>query len=504
MRCRHHPTCPGCPLLDLPYEAQLARKRDRLVRALSVFPYLGLPVPSAIQGSAWTEGYRHRLKLPVHHGRGRVATGLYDREGRRVLDTPDCPVLAPELRTALGPITQFLRGKPDVHSIDLRVSRATGELQLVLAVHGGDFSARSARDLMRTVPGLVSVAASRADPEGKRVMGSAPRLVAGELHLPENIGQASYRLQPGAFFQVDPRQAELLHRLVVEAAGDASSILDLYAGVGAYALALAPGRKRVVAVEEVPQAAEAARAAAPANVQVITSKVEDYRPDGPFDLVILNPARRGSDPESLARVAALAPRLIYVSCGPESLARDLDILAAHGMRTRALHPVDLFPHTAEVETVAVLERGKPVVTWEVPGGRAGGPWLGKPGGALGTPKTALALVIGDTGPGGSLPGARFTRLGIVATHSLVRLELAGNLVRALSALASRGHPVAGRDFKTRRFFTEKAGLVREFVHVERSDRTRAPLHGDLALALLALGAPPDRVRELTYQPASSA
>ncbi|MBA2321952.1 MAG: class I SAM-dependent RNA methyltransferase [Deltaproteobacteria bacterium] len=470
-----------------PYDAQLRQKSDRLAAALAHFPHLELPAPAPILGSEWTEGYRHRLKLPIGHRNGRAIAGLYDPGTHAILDTPDCGVLAPRLREALPPLLAWLGGRTAIHSIDLRASAATRDLQLVLAVHGDlDGGARAARGLMAAIPGLVSVAVSRADPEGKRVMGSAPRLLAGVAQIAESIGETSYRLFPGAFFQVDPRQAARLHALVRRAAEGSRSVLDLYAGVGAYALALAPGRDRVVAVEEVPSAVDAARAVAPPNVEVVQSRVEAYVPEGRFDLVVLNPARRGADPVSLARAAGLAQRMVYVSCGPETLARDLDVLAAHGQRVKRIQPIDLFPQTPEVETVVELERGEPLVSWPAPGGRATGAWLGRPSGALGRTSEVIALVVGDTGPRGTLPGARFERMATVATHSLVRIAVQGSAVRALSALASRGHPVAGRDFATRRFFSEKAGLNREFIHVSAAGPVRAPLHGDLALALEAL------------------
>lgn len=492
MHCRHHPTCPGCPLAGVPDAEQLAIKRDRLVRAFARFPHL--PAPDAIVPSQWTEGYRHRFKLPVHIGRDRVSIGLYSREGHRVLHTPDCPVLAEGLRAAIPPLLDWLKGRDGVHSVDLRVSAATGRLQAVLACRGGEVHGgpKAVRALMREIPALASVAVSRADPEGKRVMGSGPRLIAGEPHLEEAIGTTRYDLLPGAFFQVDPRQAAVLQEQVRAAVGEARTVLDLYAGVGAYALMLAPGRRRVVAVEEVPQAAEAARRRAPPNVEIRTGRVEDARFEERFDVAILNPARRGSDPASLARVAGLAERLVYVSCGPETLARDLDVLAANGMRVERAVPVDLFPQTGEVETVVSLSRGPALKEWPVEGGRARGPWTGQPSGAVGRPDEAVALLIGDVGDT-AWPGATLTRLGRVATHSLVRIELRERLDDVMRVLARRGQRPAGEDRKTARFFAEKAGLQRPFVHVLRAGTARAPLHGDLVLTLEALGAPPDLI-----------
>ena len=491
MDCRHHPTCPGCPLMGQPYDDQLRAKHARLAAALEDYAHLGLPELPPVRPAAHTEAYRHRLKLPINVGRKHVRIGLYDPEKPgRVLDTPDCPVLADGLRAALPPLLAWLRGHPEVHSVDLRVSDATGDLQLVLACSKGRLSGGkgAAHKLQQAVPRLISIAVSTADPQRKRVMGARPHPLLGPRHLVERIGDTEVRLHPGAFFQVDPRTAADLHDRVAAAVGEARTVLDLYAGVGAYALRLAPGRGRVLAVEEVPSAVAAAREVAPPNVEVVRSRVEDLPLRERFDVAILNPARRGSDPQVLARLTQIAKRLVYVSCGPETLARDLDCLAAHGMHPTAIEPLDLFPQTREVETVVHLAAGPPRATWPVQGGRAGGPWLGHPSGAVGRAKRALVLVIGDPGSNGSVPGARWTRLGRVAGHGLLRLQLDGPLPRALGGLARRGHAVAGRHPPTQRFFAAKAGLVRPFVHVEVAGRASAPLHGDLRAALRALGA----------------
>lgn len=489
--CPHHPSrggrCPGCALLDRPYDRQLAEKRRRLVEALGRYPHLGLPAVEDIVPAAFTEGYRHRLKLPVHVSAGRVRVGLYGAD-HHVLDTPDCPVLVPPLRALLAEVVAWLAGRSGVHSVDLRVSGATGEGMVVFACRGGELpgGARAARELLRTVPTLVSVAVSRADPGGRRVMGAAPRVIAGRGFLEEAIGGTRYRLYPGAFFQVDPRQAARIHDLVRAMVGGARRVLDLYAGVGAYGLMLAPGRDRVLLVEEVPQAAEAARAVAPPNVEVTAAKVEDVALEGRWDAAVLNPARRGSDPGSLRALAGLVDRAVYVSCGPETLARDLDALAAFGMRARRIVPVDLFPQTPEVETVVELARGPTLTKWE--GGAVRGPWTGGPSGATGRPREVTVLAIGRTREGGTLEGARYTRTGEVATHSLLTLQLTGSLPRALAHLRALGHPVAGDDPRTAAFFAEKAGLVRPFVHVVADERSRdVPLHGDLAEAVERLG-----------------
>lgn len=489
--CTHHPTCPGCPLRDHEVDEQLQIKRDRLDQALRAFGHLELRAPP-VQQATHTDAYRHRLKLPVRHDRhGGVAIGLADRATSRTLDTPSCVVLRPELREGLDHVRAWLAGRTEVHSVDLRWSDHASQAQLVLACLGGSLKGgrKAVATLRAAWPALTSVAVSQADPERKRVMGRRPQRLDGDAFLPEAIGDTRYRLYPGAFFQVDPRNATQILDHVRQGVGEARTLLDLYAGVGTWALALAEGRERVVAVEEVRQAAEAARAEAPPQVSVHATRVEDLPMDEPFDAVIVNPARRGCRPEVLHHVNRLTDRLVYVSCSPETLARDLDLLAAQGLRVQSMAAVDLFPQTPEVETVTVLTRGEPLRTWRTRGGTAGSPWGAHPSGATGRPDEVIALVIGDTGPGGRLGPSRFERLGTVATHSLVRLFLRGPMEAALRDLARRGRPTAGHDPRTARFFEDKAGLVRPFVHVSRAGRATAPLHGDLVLALRALGAP---------------
>jgi 23S rRNA (uracil1939-C5)-methyltransferase len=486
MHCAHHPRCPGCPLLPLAVPDQLAAKRRRLSEALSAYPHL--PDAPPVRAAVRQDSYRHRLKLPLHHGRS-VSMGLVDRRTGAVLHTPDCPVLAEGLRRAMEPLLAWLEGKRSVHSVDLRVSEATGELQLVLACRAGRFPGGKggARELLRSVPGLVSVAVSEADPLGKRVMGRHPQMVAGAPEIEERIGETSYVLFPGAFFQADPLNAVQIHELVRDGVGDAARVADLYAGVGAYARMLAPTTQRVFAVEEVPQAVRAARSGAPAHLEVVAAKVEDVVLSERFDAVVVNPARRGCEPEALIAMARCTDRMVMVSCGPESLARDLDVLAAHGLRVAGMAAVDLFPQTAEVETVVKLERGEPLLRWPVKGGFAQGPWHGEPSGAVGRPEEVMVLFVGR--PPQRLPnGARMQVMEQVAGHTLARLSLSSSMEGVLDSLAHRGHMVAGIEPKTRRFFREKAGLVRPFVHVLRAGRAVAPLHGDLEVVLEQLRA----------------
>jgi len=538
-----HLSCPGCPARDLSYAAQLDAKAQRLRAALARYPALREPAPEPIVGSPHVVAYRHRAKLPVVAAGEAVHVGLYAAADRVVVDTPGCPILHPAARAVVDALRAWLAAEGlaapagPVTSIDVRFAAAAGACQVTLACRGGDLpgGARAARRLRRAIPGVATVAVSRSDPRGVRVLGDAPAVLAGPAALAERIGERAYRLTPGAFFQVDPRQAVEVVRRVREAVAGARRFADLYCGVGTHALALAPDADEGLGVDEGPEAIRAARLAAAdagleGRVRFVLGRAADVlaggelaRLAGPVEAIVLNPARRGSDPRTLEAIARAGARTIaYVSCDPDTLARDLDILRWTGHRPTRISPVDLFPQTFEVETVVALARGDPpapppadvsgpagalvravaLPPWESarPAPAAGAVFLPPPStsgvavleGPAPQVVEALALVAGRLPAGGQLAGLAFDRVEAFAPGlSLVRLHARADATAgALADLARARHPVLGdpRGARTApHAVLERAALVRPFFHVAavsgKGYRARAPLHGDLDLAL---------------------
>jgi len=538
--------CPGCPARDTTYDQQLAAKEARLRAALARYPALGAlvtPEPGLIMSivpAAHITGYRHRAKLPVEREGAALRIGLYTSVGRTVVDTPDCPVLHPEARAVLAALRPWLAEEGvaapagPVTGLDVRYVADAKACQVTIACKGGELpgGAHAARRLMRDVPGIAQLAVSRADPRGLRVLGDAPRVVAGPASLPERIGATSYRLTPGAFFQVDPRQAHELATRVGAALAGARRIADLYCGVGAYALALAPSCDAVVGIEESATAVDAARLAAreaglEGRVRFVPRRSEDALAEGaldslggPCDGLVLNPARRGAHPRALEAIAQAAPaKVAYVSCDPDTLARDLDHLHWAGFRAVRVSPVDLFPQTFEVEAVVALEKvprpDLPAARW-VDGGLGTRavmlpPWATfrpkkavflPPEGASGVavlegawPGRArvLALVGGAVPQRGGRAGAGvYERVeALPGDFSLVRLHLPpASILGAVKALAKAGHAVCGDpqgDRGLNALCETRASLARPFLHVEAlewpGERAEADLPGDLALAL---------------------
>ncbi len=384
--CPHCPPCGGCALIGVPVAEHPEIKRAAVAAALGRFPSLldvevrpCLPAPSPT-------GYRTRAKLAVHResGADRAAIGLFAPGTHEVIDIPGCRVIHP----ALPPVIDELRGLlprlgVDIAHVDLRWSRAAGRAHVALVAAGSPSPAtlrELAAALMSARPEVGGVGLRRA-PGGAvvRAVGGGTEAVAGEPFLVEELGGARFRLSPGAFFQNDPAAAELLLSelggwLLDPAAGPVEILVDLYSGVGAFAICLGHGARAAVAVESVPGAAADARINAGANgvgVHVVEESAEGFLGGarlGPAGRLILDPPRRGASLEVLEGIALAAPgRAAYVSCDPDTLARDLDALAALGIVARAVVPIDMFSLGAGAECVALLEPARvprrPEVLW---------------------------------------------------------------------------------------------------------------------------------------------
>jgi 23S rRNA (uracil1939-C5)-methyltransferase len=390
--CEHSARCGGCPLIDLTYGAQLEAKGKHVASALALYPALAGVEVSPVEPADPITGYRTRAKLVVGPA-GEL--GLYTRAGRHeVVDIPGCRVLAPvlaavaaELRKRiaaamreggpLAPATPGSRGA--LRAVDLREVRG-GEgpaAALVTWVFDRERAPDqktlegAAADLRRALPVVAGVAANFQHPDAAQILGSETLHLAGARSAPDRLGASVHLASFGSFVQAHRAQAAKIHDVVAKAAarsGPAPRVLDLYGGSGAIALGLAARGARVVLVESFGPAAK--RAAEAAEQQHLALEVlrEDAgravellaQRSERFDAAVLNPPRRGATPAAREGLAQIAPdTIIYVSCDPETLARDLARFAALGYRAVKVQPFDMIPLTAEVEVVAVLTRGAP-------------------------------------------------------------------------------------------------------------------------------------------------
>jgi len=361
--CPHQPRCGGCPLEHLEYPAQLDAKRSRIQEALRRIGKLDeLPVIE-LHPSPREFHYRNRVSFTLRRLRGdRVVAGFreVDRPDR-ILDVDEACLLPEEavaqawggLRRSWG--SGAVRLPP---GRELRLTlRGTVEGQVLLLVEGGrapegEGTSAGAQALLADVPDLAAIW-HREGP------GRPPRLLAGAPRLEEVWYGEPHTVRPGAFLQVNREAAGLLHDLVLRelAPPRGRTLVDAYCGIGVYGRRAARHGGRAVGIELDPQAAAEGRARAPEGFRLLEGAVEDRLAEAlPADLVVLNPPRSGVAPGVMERLASTPPeRIVYVSCDPATLARDLARLG-EGFRLRRLQAVDLFPQTAHIETVVTLDR----------------------------------------------------------------------------------------------------------------------------------------------------
>jgi 23S rRNA (uracil1939-C5)-methyltransferase len=366
--CRFYGSCGGCQWQHLPHASQLHWKREMLRELLARVGKLdGVPVADPVTPAAPWE-YRARAQLKVSRG-PRLSIGFHQRETNRVVDIDRCPLLDPRLNAVLAALRglrhpPLARLFPGLREVWMALGNGTGEA--VVSLFAGVRERAAIRLLYHTIqaalPTLQGVVLLEGDPR------QHPRFVDRHGHgsIVEQVGDHRFRIDATAFFQVSGMAAGLLTSLVMGLADLKGSerVLDLYCGVGTFSVPLSRRAREVVGIEASATAAtdclQNLRSNGCAGARIVQAQVERVLPiilaEGLCDLVVLDPPRQGVSRLVLdAITGAAVPRVIYVSCDPSTLARDLGILTRAGYRCVSLHPIDLFPQTFHLEAVALLE-----------------------------------------------------------------------------------------------------------------------------------------------------
>ncbi len=386
--CADYDRCGGCALQHLAYPAQLSEKRRMVVDALAriggvadadtlVAPAIGMENPF---------DYRAKVQLPVAGSTEHPLIGFFARGSHDVVDAAECRVQHPVGDAVRDAVRAWMtahaiapyderRHVGLLRHVVVRVGFATGQVMVGLVTNGSDLPAIPA-----LVIGLETAVARFAgmklesvflDANTARtnvVLGGDVRILHGRPFIEERLSGLRFRISPLAFFQVNPKQTEALYAAVVDAAGltGSETVYDLYCGTGAISLFLARRSARVVGIESVAPAVEDARANAVLNgldnLEFVVGEAESIVPERyargeRADVVVVDPPRKGCDPRLLDTLSEMAPeRIVYVSCNPATLARDVARLAETGYRVDTVTPVDMFPWTTHIEGVACLSK----------------------------------------------------------------------------------------------------------------------------------------------------
>jgi len=374
--------CGGCQLQAMSYEAQLRFKRGKVqadleriggLQDVEVLPVIGMEDHRA---------YRNKEQYPVGRDRnGRLVAGFYAGRTHSIIPCEQCCIAAPITGEIVRRVLAWMEenriepydeetGKGLVRHIMTRTAHRDGNTMVCLVINGKKLPAKEA--LARTLselPSVKSICFNINEEKGNAILGQDIRPVYGEPWLEDDIGEVHFRISPLAFFQVNPVQTEKLYGKALEFAGltGGETVWDLYCGIGTISLFLAQKARKVYGVEIIPAAIENARSNAVLNgfdnTEFFVGKAEEvlpehYRRTGErADVIVVDPPRKGCDAVLLDTLVQMAPeRIVYVSCNPATLARDLKELTGKGYRVEKVQPVDMFPETVHVECVVLLSK----------------------------------------------------------------------------------------------------------------------------------------------------
>lgn len=377
--CPYYEACGGCALRHMTYAEELEFKRQKVADCLTRIGGCDTPV-SVIYGSENTQRYRNKAQFPIAPDPDGPRIGFYAARTHAVTDVEDC-LLQPEacarLRRALKdymaachvPAYDERTGKGLLRHLYVRVNRA-GESLCCLLCNGKALPHEEelVKTLRATEPRLAGIVLGVNEKKNNVILGDSYRTLWGQDYLMDEMCGLSFRLSVPSFYQVNTPQAEVLYGLALDfaALSGEETAVDLYCGIGTITLCLARNARRVIGAEIVPEAIEDARENAARNglanaeffcgdASAVAARLaaEGVRPH----VITVDPPRKGLAEEVIGSIAQMAPeRVVYVSCDPATLARDVKRFCGQGYQVQKAAAVDLFPRTPHIETVILLTR----------------------------------------------------------------------------------------------------------------------------------------------------
>ena len=375
--CPNYKSCGGCQLQRLSYPEQLRRKQGRVISLLGEFGHV-----EEIVGMADPTHYRNKVTAAFALDRNRrVVSGIYQPNSHKVVPVDDCLIEDVTADRIIADIRNMLRdfkilvfdersGKGWLRHVLVRRGFATGQTLVVLVAVSPIFPTQKpfVKKLLEKHPEISSVVLNVNDRFTPVVLGDREKVLYGPGCIEDVLCAHRFRISPRSFYQINPVQTEVLYQTAVDFAAltGKETVLDAYCGIGTIGITASEKAKQIVGVELNRDAVRDAIANAKLNGlkncwftagdagEYMERMVQDgHRPD----VVFLDPPRAGSDERFLRSLTTAAPdRVVYVSCDPETLARDLRVLTGGGYRVRRIQPVDMFPWTEHVECVVKLDR----------------------------------------------------------------------------------------------------------------------------------------------------
>lgn len=377
--CPVYKQCGGCQLQHVSYEGQLSFKQKQVQGVMERIGHLpNVPVlPTMGMTDPWR--YRNKAQVPVANRDGGLVAGFYQQRSHDIIDMDMCLIQQQENDDVVQVVKSILekynvpayheqKHKGTIRHIMARYGLTTGEIMVVLVTRTSELPNKKhiIEEIVKAVPNVKSIVQNVNTKRTNVILGDQTNVLWGEEYIYDYIGDVKFAISAKSFYQVNPEQTKVLYDKALEYADltGEETVIDAYCGIGTISLFLAQKAKKVYGVEIVPEAIEdAKRNAKLNNIDNAEFEVGEaevvipnwYKQGIKADVIVVDPPRKGCDEALLKTILKMKPKkVVYVSCGPATLARDLKILEEGGYQTVEVQPVDMFPHTTHVESVSQL------------------------------------------------------------------------------------------------------------------------------------------------------
>ena len=374
--CPYMKKCGGCQLQGVPYTQQLKEKekqvKDLIGPYCRVFPITGMETPYH---------YRNKVHAVLDHRKGNVISGIYEERSHQVVPVDSCQIEDEKADAIIVTIRELLQSfRMKVYDEDngfglfrhilIRVGKTSGQIMVVLVMASPIFPSKNnfIKALRQKHPEITTIVQNINDQDTSMVLGEREKVLYGKGYITDTLCNKTFRISSRSFYQINPVQTEKLYQKAIHLAGltGKERIVDAYCGIGTIGLIAADRVKEVIGIElnedAIRDAIRNAHANKITNAQFYCEDagkfMEEMADSGETaDVVFMDPPRSGSDERFLSSVVKLSPKqIIYISCNPETMARDLAYLTGNGYRAITAWPFDMFPHTSHTEVVACLKR----------------------------------------------------------------------------------------------------------------------------------------------------
>lgn len=376
-KCSVSKKCGSCQYQGVSYKEQLAAKQKRMKKLLGKFanvkPIIGMDDPFY---------YRNKVHAVFDRDKkGNIICGTYEAKTHKVVPIEECMIedkISQEIIRTIRDMLKSFRiktydedtGYGLLRHVLVRRGFSTDEIMVVLVIGSPIFPSKNnfVKALRKKYPQITTVVLNVNDKKTSMVLGERDIVIYGKGYIRDTLCGCTFRISPQSFYQVNPVQTEILYKTAIEYAGlgRKETVIDAYCGIGTIGLVAAKRAKNVIGVELNPDAVRDARINAKEN-KITNARfyqgdagefMENMAENGEHaDVVFMDPPRTGSDKKFMSSVIKLNPsRIVYISCGPETLARDLEYLTKHGYDVRKIQPVDMFSFTDHCENICLLTK----------------------------------------------------------------------------------------------------------------------------------------------------